>query len=101
MPSARSRRPGLLGSVSRTAVVSGTVGATSNTAERRARARWDQEASDAGTVAPDMPAAEVPAAEVPAAGGQLADQLARLAELRISGVLTDDEFAAAKARLLT
>mgnify|MGYP001219929601 CR=1 FL=1 len=34
------------------------------------------------------------------AGADVADQLAKLAEMRTSGLLTDDEFAAAKARLL-
>lgn len=100
MPSARDRRPGLLGTVARTAVISGTAQATSNVVEHRARGRWDQGSQTAGTTPPDMPVAEIPAA-APAGGDQLADQLARLAELRISGVLTDEEFAAAKARLLT
>ncbi|WP_413463661.1 SHOCT domain-containing protein, partial [Arthrobacter sp. SO3] len=33
-------------------------------------------------------------------GKELADQLSRLADLRSSGLLSDSEFASAKARLL-
>jgi hypothetical protein len=43
------------------------------------------------------PAAPAPA---PAAGSSMGDQLAKLADLHQQGVLTDDEFAAAKAKLL-
>lgn len=49
------------------------------------------------TVASAAPAA--PAA-APAAGGDLVEQLTKLAALRDAGVLTEDEFAAQKARLL-
>jgi hypothetical protein len=42
------------------------------------------------------PAAAPPAAPQP----DLADQLRKLADLRDAGVLTDDEFAAQKAKLL-
>jgi hypothetical protein len=45
------------------------------------------------------PAAPVPAAE-PAGGPSMLDQLNQLAELHQSGTLTDDEFSAAKAKLL-
>jgi hypothetical protein len=42
-----------------------------------------------------------PAAQVPAQPGpSMADQLSQLSVLRDQGALTDDEFAAAKARLL-
>lgn len=99
MSLARGRRPGLLGSVARTAVISGTARATSNVATLRTRSRRNQGAPAVETPHAEMPDAEIPAA--PARGEQLADQLSRLAELRISGVLTDEEFAAAKARLLT
>ena len=47
------------------------------------------------------PPAQVAASPVPgAAGPSLADQLRNLGELRDQGVLTDDEFAQAKRRLL-
>ena len=41
-----------------------------------------------------------PSQEVPAAAPSIPDQLNQLAALREQGALTDDEFAAAKARLL-
>jgi hypothetical protein len=40
-----------------------------------------------------------PAAPAPAASSPMIDQLNQLAELHQRGVLTDDEFAAAKAKL--
>jgi hypothetical protein len=39
--------------------------------------------------------------EEPAGPGSVADELAKLAALRDSGVLSEDEFAAQKARLLS
>lgn len=71
MPFARAGRPGLLGTVARTAALPSTP-------------------------SPDAP----PPVSTPRGGNELADQLSRLAELRSSGLLTDAEFAAAKARLL-
>ena len=41
-----------------------------------------------------------PATRGPAAGGSVADELTKLADLRQRGLLTDDEFAAEKAKLL-
>jgi putative oligomerization/nucleic acid binding protein len=48
----------------------------------------------------DIAASAVPAASVPAAEDPL-DRLQKLAQLRESGVLTEAEFAEAKARILT
>lgn len=99
MPFARGGRPGLLGTMARTAVVAGTAQRTSNRVNRRERARMEQDAP-----VQDLPPAPPPPNPPPAApassGDQLTDQLARLAEMRSSGVLTDEEFAAAKSRLL-
>lgn len=58
----------------------------------------DLEQQQAAPAAP-APAAPVPAAE-PAGGPSMLDQLNQLAELHQSGTLTDDEFSAAKAKLL-
>ena len=82
--------PGLLlRGVARTAVVAGTATAVSNRVSRRQAERWAQQ---------DYEQAQ---AAAPGAGGD--DTLARLkelGELRDSGVLTDEEFAAQKAKLL-
>ncbi|QYJ04838.1 SHOCT domain-containing protein [Nocardioides panacisoli] len=90
-------RPGLLGTMARTAVIAGTANATTNAMNRRAATR--QQAS-----APAYPQAS-PAAEPAAAdGGEspagLVDQIQRLAVLHEQGALSDAEFAEAKARLL-
>ena len=94
MPFARSGRPGLLGTVSRTAVISGTPQVSATAAIRRATRREQEPAAPGARTPP------APAPPPPAGGGELADQLSRLADLRSAGLLTDDEFAAAKARLL-
>lgn len=108
----RVGRPGLLGVAARTAVVTGTATAVSNRMQRRAAERdaqqqWAAEAQQqalvdqaaAQTAAQQPPAAPAP----PAAGGGGADrvsQLTALAELKAQGLLTDEEFAAEKARVL-
>ncbi|MHA7140284.1 SHOCT domain-containing protein [Arthrobacter sp. Bz4] len=88
MPFGRQGRPGLLGSVARTAVISGTAQMTAAAINHRMHDRQ---------VRPH-PASSPPP---PMTGGdQLVDQLARLANLHSAGVLTAAEFAAAKSRLL-
>jgi Short C-terminal domain len=84
--------PGLIRGVARTAVVAGTATAVSGRVQRRQQARWaEQEPQQGGgSEAPAQAAAQVD----PVA------QLKELAELRDSGVLTEEEFAAQKAKLL-
>ncbi|MEI5675709.1 MULTISPECIES: SHOCT domain-containing protein [unclassified Nocardioides] len=89
----RFGRPGLLGTVARTAVIAGTATATRNALDRRQQRNAEQEAE---AEAFEQQAA-APAAAAPAG---LGDQLTRLATLHESGALTDEEFAAAKLRLL-
>jgi len=87
--------PGLLRGVARTAVVAGTATAVSGRVSRRQSARWAaQEAPPPPEAAPPPPAA--PAA--PAAS--TIDQLKELGELKSQGVITVEEFAAQKAKLL-
>jgi membrane protease subunit (stomatin/prohibitin family) len=81
----RGGRPGLLGTVARTAVIAGTANAVTTRHQERAQQRAQQQA--AGAAAP-------PPAD------DLAAQIQRLGDLHAAGTLTDDEFAAAKARLL-
>ena len=96
----RRGRPGLMGTVARTAVVAGTASATANAVNRRAqkRAAADQQ-TDEQPAAEQQPAAPAPE---PAAAptGDLVSQLTDLGKLRDSGVLTPEEFDAAKAKLL-
>ena len=90
--------PGLLRGMARTAVVAGTATAVSNRVSRRQYGRWsEQEAADA--YQQEQYAAPPPAPAAPPAEDRIAE-LRKLAELRDSGVLTEDEFAAEKAKIL-
>jgi hypothetical protein len=86
--------PGLLRGMARTAVVAGTATAVSNRVSRRQANRWAQQ--EGGYYEEPAPAAPAPAA--PAADP--VEQLKELAELHQQGVLTDEEFAAQKAKVL-
>jgi hypothetical protein len=89
--------PRLLRTVARTAVVAGTATTVSNRVSRRQANRWGaQEAEQA----PPSEAAPAPAPAAPAAGPSMIDQLKELGELKEQGILTEDEFAAQKAKLL-
>jgi hypothetical protein len=85
--------PGLVRGVARTAVVAGTATAVSGRVQRRQQARWAQQ--DAQQYQPP-PSQAAP----PPAGGDTVELLKELGELRDSGVLTEEEFAAQKAKLL-
>jgi membrane protease subunit (stomatin/prohibitin family) len=87
--------------MARTAVVAGTATAVSNRVSRRQAGRWAQQDMAADyeqeQYAPPPPAPAAPAA--PAADDRIAE-LKKLAELRDAGVLTEDEFAAEKTKIL-
>ena len=88
--------PGLLRGMARTAVVAGTATAVSNRVSRRQAQRWGY--MDQGP----EPEPEPAPAPAPAAAPQ-ADpiaQLKELAELKQQGIITEEEFAAQKAKLL-
>jgi hypothetical protein len=100
--------PGLLRGVARTAVVAGTATAVSNRVSRRQANRWTQQ-SEAEAYeqqqqyyAPPPPqyAQPAPAPAPPPAADPIA-QLKELAELKNQGILTDAEFQAQKARILS
>ncbi|MFD7734044.1 SHOCT domain-containing protein [Kitasatospora phosalacinea] len=95
--------PGILRGVARTAVVAGTATAVSNRVSRRQAGRWaQQETSYAQAPAPaPAPVAPAPPAPAPPAMDQKLEQLQQLAALKEQGILTDDEFAAQKARILS
>jgi len=91
--------PGLLRGVARTAVIAGTATTVSNRVSRRQGQRWAQQEEAQQAPAPVAAAPAAPAA--PAAGGQSTiDQLKELGELKAQGILTEEEFAAQKAKLL-
>lgn len=97
--------PGLLRGVARTAVIAGTASAVNGRVQRRQAEKYaekdahiyaQREQAYAQEVAPAQAAAAPPAA----AGGDVIEQLERLGQLHSQGVLTDEEFAAQKAKLL-
>ncbi|MCD0447349.1 SHOCT domain-containing protein [Glycomyces sp. A-F 0318] len=93
----RVGRPGLLGTMARTVVIAGTAGAV-NRSMTRAAVNREQTQADAEAhreqQAPPAPAADEAEAE------DMTARLDRLARLHADGALTDEEFAAAKAKLL-
>jgi hypothetical protein len=94
--------PGLLRGVVRTAAVAGTATAVSNRVSRRQGQRWA--AQEAPAPPPQQYAAPPPpppAAPQPAAAGEgRVEKLKDLADLKQQGILTEEEFAAEKARIL-
>ena len=89
--------PGLLRGVARTAVVAGTATAVSNRVSRRQANRWSQQDYEQQQAYEE----QAPPPAAPAAGGDdMVQQLTQLGELRDKGVLTEEEFAAQKAKLL-
>ena len=87
----------LLRGMARTAVIAGTATAVSNRVSRRQANRWaDQEQQQQQQYAAPPPQA----APAPAAAADPIAQLKDLADLKNQGVLTEEEFAAQKAKIL-
>src|SRR5215204_3255833 len=106
---------GLIGGMARTAVVAGTATAVSNRVSRRQANRWSgqeqqqaaQEEQAAKAQAYDQQQyaqqqAYAPPPPQPAAPAQtdVIGQLQKLGELKAAGILTEEEFAAQKAKIL-
>ena len=115
----RMRRRRLVGAAVGTAVVVGTAGAVSPPSSSRStqtrmvlhrtsktqpisRVMADAQAQQQQAAPPPQPAAPAPApAAAPApAGSDLTSQLQQLSQLHNAGVLSDEEFAQAKQKLL-
>ena len=90
--------PGLLRGVARTAVIAGTATSVSNRVSRRQGQRWAQQEEQA--MAQQAAPAPAPPAPAAASEGSVIDQLKQLGELKSQGILTEEEFAAQKAKLL-
>jgi hypothetical protein len=90
---------GLLRGMARTAVVAGTATAVSNRVSRRQAERWAREDPGYGYADAGPPPAAAPPPPAPP-DDSLTAELERLATLRDRGVLTDQEFVAAKGKLL-
>ncbi len=90
---------GLIGGMARTAVVAGTATAVSNRVSRRQANRWAAEAPPQQQY--EAPAYQPPPQAPPAAAApDVLGQLQKLGELKAAGVLTEEEFAMQKARIL-
>ncbi|HEY3337274.1 MAG TPA: SHOCT domain-containing protein [Propionicimonas sp.] len=119
----RNGRPGLIGTMARTAVIAGTATAVSGSVQQGAAQKQQvaaQQAAQEQAKAAEFaamqeqvaalqaqqaapPAAVPPAWQPPVAsgpGGDLMAQLQQLASMHQAGILSDAEFAAAKAKLL-
>lgn len=101
--------PGLLRGIARTAVVAGTATAVSGRVQRRQAERYaDRDAHIYAErqqayqqVAYGQPAAPPPPAPAPVDDESHAlDQLQKLGDLKQQGILTEEEFAAQKAKIL-
>ena len=92
--------PGLLRGVARTAVIAGTASAVGGRVHHRQEQKWAQQEEQqyAQQAQAAAPAPAAPAA--PAGGESVIDQLKQLGELKDQGILTEEEFAAQKAKLL-
>jgi len=105
--------PGLIRGVARTAVIAGTATAVSGNVARRQQGRWAEKeqqaqanayaqqqyeqaqlAAQQQAAAPPPPAPAAPAVDVVA-------ELSKLADLKAAGILSDAEFEAAKAKVLS
>jgi hypothetical protein len=87
--------PGLLRGVARTAVIAGTATSVSNRVSKRQGERWAQQEQQQY----EQQQAPAPPAQA-SAGSSMIDQLKELGELKAQGILTEEEFAAQKAKLL-
>jgi Short C-terminal domain/Family of unknown function (DUF6325) len=107
----RRGRPGLVGTMARTAVVAGTATAVVGGMNRRQQGKAEQaaeaeqyemaqqQAAIDASVAQQL-AAQQPAPAAAPAQASVIDQLKELAELKEQGILTEAEFTAQKTKLL-
>lgn len=89
--------PGLLRGVARTAVIAGTASAVGGRVHHRQESKWAQQEEQQ---AAQQQAQQAPPPQAAPAGGSMIDQLKQLGELKEQGILTEEEFAAQKAKLL-
>lgn len=115
-PLAPRRGPGLVGTVARTAVIAGTASATVNAVNSSAAQKQQAKANSAAESqaivdlqaqmeqlqTQEVQAAVSAAPATPAAPqSELVTKLQQLADLHAQGILSDEEFAMAKARALS
>jgi len=100
----RGGRPGLMGTMARTAVIAGTATAVSGNVSRRQQAKAQSAADQQAAQQQAQQAQQAQYAPPPQAAAaeddSLSAQIERLATLKTAGVISDAEFSAAKAKLL-
>ena len=94
----RRRGPGIARMAVGTAVIAGTAGAVRHHQEQKYQTQAEAQAYEA-QAAQQQYAAPPQAAPAPAEDPKMAE-LQKLASLHSAGILTDEEFAAAKAKAL-
>jgi hypothetical protein len=90
----------LLRAMARTAVVAGTATTVSNRVSRRQEGRWAAQEQQQAPAAPPPQQAYAAPPPPPAQEADPIERLKELGQLHESGVLTDQEFAEAKAKIL-
>ena len=90
--------PGLLRGVARTAVIAGTATSVSNRVSRRQANRWAAQDQQQYEQAPPQQYQQAPPPPEPAEDPIA--QLRELGKLRDDGILTEEEFAAEKHKIL-
>ncbi len=100
----RAGRPGLIGTVARTAVVAGTATATSHAVNKRIQHREMEKEAQSQQMVPGEEQIQAPPAPVSAQTGvtqeQKMAQLKQLVELKQMGGLTEEEFQQEKQKIL-
>jgi len=109
MPLRRAGRPGLIGTMARTAVVAGTASATVGAVSHRQQKKYAQKDAEQQQIAYEQqqaqavqqapPVQQAPAAQEGAEPDYMAE-LEKLAQLKSQGIVTEDEFQAKKRQLL-
>jgi hypothetical protein len=91
--------PGLLRGIARTAVVAGTASAVGGRVRHRQDRKWAEQDTQAAEPADDEPQPVPEQRSAPPTPDRL-EQLTQLGQLKDSGVLTEAEFEAEKAKIL-
>jgi len=90
--------PGLLRGIARTAVVAGTASAVGGRVRHRQDQKWAGQAAQSAPAAP--PPQQVPEQRATPSTTDMLAQLKTLGDLKAQGVLTEEEFARQKAKIL-
>ena len=95
--------PGLIRGIARTAVIAGTATAASNAVNRRMAEKNVEAYGNAAAQYQQQQYQQPPQVAMAPSDGGADDQLAqleRLGQLKAQGILTEEEFAAQKAKIL-